>query len=151
MQFNIYEFNVLLSSASEFKNYELEFRLLAWSTITSFILLSSEVFNCVLNKWKHDFCQHFYFYKTIIQATHRLLKFDSNTVSKTKWKLKLNFSKNWNAWLSIIRAKITDDLIWTLINSFITIRSIDKSELIEFDLKNQKKMQTSIKNTLDSE
>ena len=57
-----------------------------------------------------------------------------NTMSNTKREIKLRFSKNWDVWLSIVRAKISEYLIWKFIDSSKKTRSINKFELIEFDL-----------------
>ena len=55
-------------------------------------------------------------------------------MSNTKRELKLSFSKNWDAWLSIVRAKITKYSIWNFIDSFKKVKSADKIESLEFDL-----------------
>ena len=55
-------------------------------------------------------------------------------MTNTKRELKLNFFKNWNAWLSIVRVKITEYSIWNLIDSFKDTRPTDKFELVESNL-----------------
>ena len=59
-------------------------------------------------------------------------------MTNTKRKLKLSFSKNWDAWLSVVRTKITKYSIWNFIDSFKNIRSIDKLESSESDIDTQR-------------
>ena len=72
--------------------------------------------------------EHFFYFNNV-----RTL----NTMSNTKREIKLKFSKNWNVWLSIVRAKINEYLIWKLINSSKKTKSINKLEFIKFDLNTQ--------------
>ena len=59
-------------------------------------------------------------------------------MTNTKRELKLNFFKNWDAWFSVVRAKITEYSIWDLIDSFKELKSIDKFESSESDIDTQR-------------
>ena len=55
-----------------------------------------------------------------------------------KRELKLNTSKNWNLWFSIIKIKTHDQNVWNLINSFSIIKSLNQLiKFLKIDLKAQ--------------
>ncbi|KAG7007910.1 hypothetical protein G7Y79_00008g025480 [Physcia stellaris] len=58
-------------------------------------------------------------------------------MTDTKRKLKLSFFKNWDAWLSVVRAKVIEYSIWNLIDSFKDTRPTGKFEPVESNLDEQ--------------
>ena len=69
-----------------------------------------------------------------IHRHHFSAYFTSNIMIESKRKLKLNQSKDWVIWLSIIRVKVIDYQIWNLINSSTEEKSEEKSKLIKLNL-----------------
>ena len=58
-------------------------------------------------------------------------------MTNTKRELKLSFSKNWNAWFSIVRVKVSEYSIWNLIDSFINIKFTSKQKFTKFNFDSQ--------------
>ena len=58
-------------------------------------------------------------------------------MSNTKRKFKLSVSKNWDAWFSIVRAKVSKYSIWDFIDSFIINKSVSKQKFTKFNLDSQ--------------
>ena len=129
--------NQWLTYPEESDSYEPGSRLIVASNTWSNWLLKPPAFDCFgrLTREVRTPREHSSVYNLLQPRKPFLLIRPSSTMTDTKRELKLSFFKNWNAWLSVVRAKVTEYSIWDLIDSFKEIRSIeDKVESSKSDL-----------------
>ena len=55
-------------------------------------------------------------------------------MSNGQGELRLSQSKDWNAWLSVVRTKATEYKVWEIINSAKTVKSVSLEKPIISDL-----------------